>query len=47
MEVVCIEVETITSAFKFRDVGPAYALFPHVPAGALEAAVGEVDIMIG
>ena len=47
VEVVCIEVETITSTFEYRDVGPAYALFPHVPAGALEAAVGEVDIMIG
>ena len=47
IEIICIEVERITSEMKHRDVSEAYSLFPHIPAGALEAAVGEVDIMIG
>ena len=47
LEIICIEVERITSKMKHRDVGEAYSLFPHIPAGALEVAVGEVDIMIG
>ena len=43
IEIICIEVERITSEMKHRDVSEAYSLFPHIPAGALEAAVGEEE----
>ena len=40
-------MDKITSAQPAVDVSPAYALFPLVPAGALDRPVGDVGVLIG